>query len=310
MSGRLTIQAPGRTTRVRGLAPWQPRPDTCTLLEAVRAVLAEYADFLPLTLRQIFYRLVGAHGYDKTETAYARLGEALNRARRAGLIAFDAIRDDDARIVTRIGWNDPVELIDAWRDDARTFRFDRQQRQPGRLLIMVEARGMQPQIATAAEPYGVPVVASGGFDSLTAKYDLACALGQQDDLTVVLHIGDHDPSGTHLFRSLAADVAALIHDRGLAGQAKFERLAVTPAQISELNLPTAPPKPTDRRSFEGETVQAEAITPDVLARIVREAIEARMDLDELGTTLAREKHIQDALTASLNKLIGGGEAQS
>ena len=46
------------TTRVRGLAPWCPQTKTRELLDTVRAVLAEYADYLPLTVRQIFYRLV------------------------------------------------------------------------------------------------------------------------------------------------------------------------------------------------------------------------------------------------------------
>jgi hypothetical protein len=40
-----------RTTRVRGLAPWQPQPETRTLLDAVRSVLAKYRNFLPLTIR-------------------------------------------------------------------------------------------------------------------------------------------------------------------------------------------------------------------------------------------------------------------
>ena len=57
-------------------------------------MLAEYAEQLPLTLRQIFYRMVGAYGYEKTEQAYERLGETLNKARRARVIGMDAIRDD------------------------------------------------------------------------------------------------------------------------------------------------------------------------------------------------------------------------
>jgi len=71
----------GRTrTRPRGFASWSPRQETLELLARVNAVLGEYQDHLPLTLRQIFYRLVGAHGYEKTEQAYARLGEHLVRA--------------------------------------------------------------------------------------------------------------------------------------------------------------------------------------------------------------------------------------
>jgi hypothetical protein len=53
----------------------------------------EHADSLPLTLRQIFYRLVGVNGHAKTEQAYQRLGEHVNRARRSGLIPFPAITD-------------------------------------------------------------------------------------------------------------------------------------------------------------------------------------------------------------------------
>jgi len=54
-------------------ADWNPRPDTLDRLRVVNGVLQEYRAQLPLTNRQIFYRLVGAHGYDKTEKAYARL---------------------------------------------------------------------------------------------------------------------------------------------------------------------------------------------------------------------------------------------
>jgi hypothetical protein len=103
-------------TRVRGFAPWSPRGTTLELLEQVRAVLGEYEDYLPLTIRQIFYRLVGAHGYAKTEQAYERLSEHLNRARRARLISFDAIRDDTSII------SEP----DHWRSEAQFWATVRQ----------------------------------------------------------------------------------------------------------------------------------------------------------------------------------------
>jgi len=57
-------------TRVRGLAPWNPQRKTLALLDQVQAVLDEYQDHLPLTNRQVFYRLVGAFDYPKTESAY------------------------------------------------------------------------------------------------------------------------------------------------------------------------------------------------------------------------------------------------
>ena len=67
---------------------YQPRAATVDLIEHVQTVLRLYAGFPPLTIRQIFYRLVGASdetvGYEKTERAYKRLVEAIGKARRGG----------------------------------------------------------------------------------------------------------------------------------------------------------------------------------------------------------------------------------
>ena len=92
---------------------------------------------------------------------------------------------------------------------------------------------MLPQVQRIADPYGIAVHSSGGFDSLTAKHDLAVTLGQWPQVEV-LHIGDHDPSGVHLFTSMAEDVRAIAGDLGLDADIRFSRLAVTPAQIAEL----------------------------------------------------------------------------
>jgi hypothetical protein len=281
-----------------------PAAEDLALLEIIRQVLEEYVEYLPLTIRQIFYRLVGAHGYEKTERAYKNLGECLNRARRAGLVPFDTIRDDVAEIVVRTGYESAADLIDTWRRDAETFRLDRWPNQPQRLVLMVEAAGMKPQIENAVGTYRVPVIPSGGFDSLTAKHDLAQALGENDKLTEVLHIGDHDPSGGHLFLSMEEDVEQLIADMGLPGRAEFTRLAVTPEQIRRLRLPTAPPKATDDRAFEGATTQAEAIPPDVLAQIVRDAVTERLDQVAFKKVLEREKCIRKELTEKLARLLG------
>ena len=290
------------TTRVRGLAPWQPQRATVALLEKVRSVLREYAQYLPLTVRQIFYRLVGAHGYDKTEHAYARLGEHLNRARRAGLIAFDTIRDDGITFAEPLAWDGPRELVETFLHHADQFRLDRQQGQARRLVFAVEAAGMVPQVQRIADPFGIAVHSSGGFDSLTAKRDLAERLGEYAAVEV-LHIGDLDPSGVHLFSSMAEDVAQIAEGLCLDVDIRFTRLAVTPAQVSALELPTAPAKPTDRRSFEGETVQCEAIPPDVLAQIVTAAITDRLDRGAYESVLRRETRIRAALTERLDTLL-------
>jgi site-specific DNA-methyltransferase (adenine-specific) len=102
-------------TRPHGFAPWSPQPETLELLARVNAVLREYADHLPLTLRQIFYRLVGPHGYEKTERAYQRLSEHLVPQMSADYI--DACCREIARVLVPSGycmrWTDTFGLGEA-----------------------------------------------------------------------------------------------------------------------------------------------------------------------------------------------------
>ena len=81
--------------RSRGyIENYNPQNKTIELLAQVKEVLAEYRKYWPLTCRQIFYRMVGAYGFDKTELAYKRLCEHLANARRGRYIPFEAIRDE------------------------------------------------------------------------------------------------------------------------------------------------------------------------------------------------------------------------
>jgi hypothetical protein len=56
------------TTRPPGFAPWNRTAESRALIEKVLAVLAQYGAYLPFTVRRIFYRLAGAHGYEKNRS--------------------------------------------------------------------------------------------------------------------------------------------------------------------------------------------------------------------------------------------------
>jgi hypothetical protein len=162
---------------------YHPHKDTAELFEQVQDVLDEYEDYLPMTLRQVFYRLVGAHGFPKTDKAYARLSENLNKARRAGIIAWSAIRDDKGQgSIAPLGYDDAADFMVTLRRRAERFRLDRQQDQEVKLVIACEAAGMVPQLERVADEYGVPVITGGGFDSTTRRYDLAEAISEEDRL--------------------------------------------------------------------------------------------------------------------------------
>jgi len=274
-------------SRPRGpLVDWRPQARTRELLAQVDTVLVEYADHLPLTIRQVFYRLVGKHGYDKTERAYERLAETLGRARRAGIVAMAAIRDDGVTEESTWAYTGKPGFLDQVVADAEGYRLDRRAGQTRMVEVWCEAAGMVPQLARVAGPYGIPVYSSSGFDSLTAKH--ACARRAEADgrPLVVLHIGDHDPSGVHVFSAAAEDVASWAAHYG--AEVRFARVAVTPAQVETYGLPTAPVKTTDRRVFAGQTTQAEALDPATLAAIVEAAIRTVTDLAVLAATIDRE----------------------
>jgi hypothetical protein len=67
-------------TGPKGFITWKPYAKSRALLDQIDRVLSEYTAQLPLTLRQLFYILVGRWAYEKTEQAYDRLGNLLTNA--------------------------------------------------------------------------------------------------------------------------------------------------------------------------------------------------------------------------------------
>jgi hypothetical protein len=279
--------------RPRGYASWRPQTKTRALLASVEEVLDRYFDHLPLTVRQIFYSLVGSYAYEKTERAYGRLAEHLVRARRARLIPFEAIRDDGVVTYSSPWHGSPADFWDDVGHRIRSYRRDRQAGQPRRMELWCESVGMAPQLARVADRYSVPVFSSGGFASLTAVRLIVDRAIERDVPTVLLHVGDLDPSGEAIFGAMASDAAAFVQADRVIGSQRIEaaRVALTPEQVEEYGLPTAPPKPTDVRSrrWRGETCQVEALPPDDLAAVIDGAIRSRLRLDLLEHQIEDER---------------------
>jgi hypothetical protein len=93
--------------------------------------------------------------------------------------------------------------------------------------------------------------------------------------------------------NVTEDVTAFANHYG--GDVAFHRLAVTPEQVRQLRLPTAPPKAGDDRAFTGATTQAEAIAPDELARIIERGIRVHTDMAVYERVLRREQRDRRAL---------------
>ena len=294
-------------SRPRGfIEDYNPRAKTRELLAQVEDVLEAYTAELPLTARQVFYRLVATVDYPKNENGYARLQEHLANFRRAGVVGFNVIRDDGATIESPLEWASPEHFLEIAEEVAREGQGVRLEGQPQWIEVWCEAAGMAPQLARAVGDYGVTVYSSGGFDSLTIKYDAAERIAGRDVPTVVVHVGDFDPSGLALFQAAAQDVEAFVERLGIEG-VRFKRAAVTPEQIERHRLSTAPAKATDRRSaWNGAdgTVQAEALPPDVLATEVRRAVESELDMDAFAEAGKTEAANREAIEGILRQLRG------
>lgn len=288
------------------LDSYKPQKANQNLIKQVKYLCMKYEADLPLTLRQLFYLLVANFEYPKTESSYTSLSNMMKKARRAQMIPMNWIRDDgfyQARIPTV---NDADDAVEGLLGMAKNLRLDRQRGQEERLMLWCEARGMVPVIEGIGRRYGVRLTTSGGFDSVTAKHNFAkeCAEYYKDTgiRTVILHVGDYDPSGELMFRVLEEDIFAFAMGIEWNSAPAWERIALTPEQIDEYELPSDPAKSsTHDAGFTGEATQLEALEPDTLRSIVESAIEERMDMDLYEEVLNDEEELREEVTERLTR---------
>jgi hypothetical protein len=301
--------------RVKGFADWNPQRKTRGLLADIDVVLEEYSRYLPLTIRQVFYRLVGK-GYPKTENFYATVQEVTNRARRSGRLPFSSIRDDGVsrRGGERLTYGSPERYYKIHETIHNLYRRSWHDDQPTFVRLLSEASGMVPMLEGAVGRYRIGVASSSGFDSLTVKHDLFTdALERYEShgqKTVLLHVGDHDPSGVSIHESMAEDLAAFCADSEDVEEEIIElrRVALMPEQIQHYRVETTPDdiKPTDSRSKAflarglAPAAQLEAIRPEDLTQIVRLAVEDALDLNVLRASREREKQERDEVGKKLD----------
>jgi hypothetical protein len=297
--------------RPKGYAPWRPHKKTSRLIMQVKEILKEYEDHLPLTNRQIFYRLVAAYGYPKTENFAKSLGDHLTRARRAKMIPFEHIRDDGISLMDHAHFADENAFYKHVREEGNAYKRDKLVRQGLDIRVYCEAAGMMPQLERVCEPYSIPVYSCSGFDSVSAKYQLSTSCWQsfvyRGRRTVILHLGDHDPSGESIFNhGLVQDVHAFLAQdvphKDPREVCDFERVALTQEQVLRLGLETTPPKDTDSRTANwtgSGACQLEALPPSTLAELLESAIRRRLDMAIYAEDLKAEEEERRRITKAL-----------
>lgn len=279
---------------------WRPYRKSQIMLAQVQQILDEYSEHLPLTVRQIYYRMIAAYRHPKGKQFTSTLYDLLVNARRAEAIPFDAIRDDG--IMGGGYWYPDLGSHLRYVDrELRNYEPDRQAEQDVRIEAWCEAAGMLPQLRRVCEEYSIPVYSCGGFNSLTAIRQIVdtARAGRRD--TVVLHLGDYDPSGVSIYERVIADVSAFLEEDAPEIGFSGVRVALTAEQIVEHKLPMDPITTKDSRSMawrragRTEKCELEALPPDVIAAELRACIEENIDMGVRAQALVRELEEREAL---------------
>lgn len=233
-----------------------------------------------LTLRQMYYQFVARDLIPNTHRDYKRLGAILNNARNAGLMDWNHMIDRTRQQVAPPAWESPSQII---RASAQQFQRDlwTETGQQFRPQIWVEKDALEGVIARPARELRVPFLSCRGYVSQSQMWlrgremQRQMAAGLQP---VVIHLGDHDPSGIDMSRDIQ-DRLSLYADAPV----EVRRIALTMDQVDELQPPPNPAKLTDSRAEEyialygDSSWELDALEPSYIDNLVREAIAPLVD---------------------------------
>ncbi|MGH2501004.1 MAG: hypothetical protein ACRDID_00665, partial [Ktedonobacterales bacterium] len=257
------------------------------ILDHAKEIVESYDT--PVTLRQLFYRLVADGTLPNLKMRYSQLSHHSAIARRGG--DFPALLDRSSGIERYKSFTTPASAVEY---AALVYRRDRTEGQEWTVYLGVEKAGMSAQLASwFTEPMGVPHIALGGYAS-QALCDLVRGdVARQDRQAVLIYAGDHDPSGEDIDRDLEARTGCFD---------KVIRVALTPGQVEQYDLPeNSDPEVMEKlgkdtradafKARNGNLVQYEvdALPPDVLRGLYQDAIDKFWDSDAYESSLEREE---------------------
>lgn len=256
------------------------KPDTLAIIAIINEVIDDYQDQgFRLTVRQLYYQLVARAIIPNTLQEYKRVASIINDGKLAGVIDWEAIEDRTREFVRQQRWNSGEQILRAAHD---SFHMDMWDKQEYRLFVIVEKEALVGVLEPTCRQYDVPLLAARGYPSGTVlrefvESDVSEAInyGQRP---IILHLGDHDPSGLDMSRDLRERIELFARE-----PVELERLALNMDQIRELRPPENPAKTTDaryaayRRRYGDSSWELDALSPAYLANLVSSHIERYID---------------------------------
>lgn len=256
------------------------RKDSLALLEVIDAIIYEYsrAGYV-LTVRQLYYQLVARDVIPNTERSYKNTVDLVNKGRLAGLLDWDAIEDRTRGFLRRSAWDSGKHILES---AAASFHMDMWEDQPTRVFCVVEKEALSGVLDPVCREWDVPLLPARGYPSASvlrqfAKHDL---MGRPQDI-LILHLGDHDPSGIDMTRDLEDRLSLLSRRAGF----EMRRIALTMEQIEDQKPPPNPAKTTDARFGEysrlygDESWELDALRPQFIHGLVASHVQEVVDTE-------------------------------
>jgi hypothetical protein len=259
----------------------------------------------PMTVRQVFYRLVSMEEIAKKESEYKNtVDRLLVRMRLAKEVPFGWIADN-TRWMRKPRTFDSLE--EALQNTARTYRRALWTEQDVYCEVWLEKDALAGVLYQITGRWDVPLMVTRGYSSLSFLHSTAEAIAAYQKPAWIYYLGDYDPSGLDIPKKGESRLREFAPD----AEIHFERVAVTPEQIHLWNLPTRPTKKTDSRAkgFTGESVEVDAIPPADLRALVQSCIEQHIDHEALTRLRLVEQSEQLSLKQFARNFNGFGESE-
>ena len=251
------------------------RAATLALIEQINVIIDEYAEQgYSLTLRQLYYQFVARGLVPNKLMEYKKLGAVLTDARLAGLVDWNAIEDRTRFLRELSHWSSASEIVGSC---ARQYRVDRwsPQYQEHRVEVWIEKDALVGVFEEVCESLDVPLFSCRGYTSASEVWRAARRFTEYEEdgqQVIILHFGDHDPSGIDMTRDIQERMETFGVDLTMA------RLALNMDQVDTFSPPPNPAKTTDARfqtyvvKYGEESWELDALEPRVLADLVREEV--------------------------------------
>lgn len=274
-----------------------------TLIEHANTIIAEYQDQgFTLTLRQLYYQFVSRDLLPNKQSEYKRLGSVINDARLAGLIDWSAIEDRTRNVRAVSTWDDPAQIVKAVAEQYKEDLWDSQDWRPE---IWIEKDALIGVIEPVCERYRVPYFACRGYSSQSEQYRAGKrfeSVADRGQKPIVLHLGDHDPSGIDMTRDNSSRLGMF------AGQeVDLRRLALNMDQIRRYRPPPNPAKETDSRSgpyielYGNKSWELDALDPTVIDRLIADTLDDLIDRERWDEAMEREEQRRSVLGAASDR---------